>query len=57
MEYYHNMWWILDSEKGEFCATELWSVIYINRSKIQLWFGSRINQVRQHPKILIISQS
>ncbi len=41
---YHNMWWILDSEKGEFCATGIHGqVIYINRSKniVMVWFSNQ----------------
>lgn len=43
-EAYHNMWWILDSEKGEFCATGIHGqVIYINRSKntVMVWFSNQ----------------
>ncbi|GIR39224.1 MAG: hypothetical protein CM15mP51_00040 [Porticoccaceae bacterium] len=45
------MWWILDSEKGEFCATGIHGqVIYINRSKntVMVWFSNQPG--RQHPK-------
>ncbi len=41
---YHNMWWILDSEKGEFCATGIHGqVIYINRYKntVMVWFSNQ----------------
>ena len=43
-EAYHNMWWILDSEKGEFCATGIHGqVIHINRSKntVMAWFSNQ----------------
>ena len=43
-EAYHNMWWILDGEKGEFCATGIHGqVIYINRSKntVMVWFSNQ----------------
>ena len=43
-EAYHNMWWILDSEKGEFCATGIHGqVIYINKSKntVMVWFSNQ----------------
>ena len=43
-EAYHNMWWILDSEKREFCATGIHGqVIYINRSKntVMVWFSNQ----------------
>jgi len=43
-EAYHNMWWILDSETGEFCATGIHGqVIYINRSKntVMVWFSNQ----------------
>ena len=50
-EAYHNMWWILDSEKGEFVQLEFMvrSFTLIDL-KIQLWFGSRINQARSTQK-------
>ena len=38
------MWWILDGEKGEFCATGIHGqVIYINRSKntVMVWFSNQ----------------
>jgi CubicO group peptidase (beta-lactamase class C family) len=41
---YHNMWWILDAEKGEFCAVGIHGqVIYINRSTdtVMAWFSSQ----------------
>jgi CubicO group peptidase (beta-lactamase class C family) len=41
---YHNMWWILDSEKGEYCAVGIHGqVIYINRSAdtVMAWFSSQ----------------
>ena len=43
-EAYHSMWWILDGEKGEFCATGIHGqVIYINRSKntVMVWFSNQ----------------
>ena len=43
-EAYHNMWWFLDGEKGEFCATGIHGqVIYINRSKntVMVWFSNQ----------------
>lgn len=43
---YHNQWWILDSDKGEFCAVGIHGqVIYINRSKhvVAAWFSSQKN--------------
>ncbi len=41
---YHNMWWILDAEKGEFAAVGIHGqVIYINRSTdiVITWFSSQ----------------
>ena len=43
-EAYHNMWWILDSAKGEFCATGIHGqVIYINKMKntVMVWFSNQ----------------
>ena len=43
-EAYHNMWWILDSAKGEFCATGIHGqVIYINKTKntVMVWFSNQ----------------
>lgn len=41
---YHNMWWILDADSGEFCAVGVHGqVIYINRSTdtVMAWFSSQ----------------
>ena len=41
---YHNMWWVLDADKGEFCAVGIHGqVIYINRSSdtVMAWFSSQ----------------
>ena len=41
---YHNMWWVLDAEKEEFCAVGIYGqVIYINRSAnmVAAWFSSQ----------------
>ena len=41
---YHNMWWILDDGKGEYCAVgSHGQVIYINRSTdtVMVWFSSQ----------------
>ncbi|MFK8022066.1 MAG: serine hydrolase domain-containing protein [Pseudomonadales bacterium] len=41
---YHNMWWVLDAEKEEFCAVGIHGqVIYINRSAnmVAAWFSSQ----------------
>ena len=41
---YHNMWWILDASKGEYCAVGIHGqVIYINRSAdtVIAWFSSQ----------------
>jgi CubicO group peptidase (beta-lactamase class C family) len=43
-EAYHNMWWILDASKGEYCAVGIHGqVIYINRSAdtVIAWFSSQ----------------
>ena len=43
-EAYHNMWWILDSAKGEFCATGIHGqVIYINKTKntVMVWYSNQ----------------
>jgi CubicO group peptidase (beta-lactamase class C family) len=43
-EAYHNMWWILDADKGEFCAVGIHGqVIYINRhtDSVMVWFSSQ----------------
>ena len=41
---YHNMWWVLDEKKGEYCAVGIHGqVIYINRSAdtVMVWFSSQ----------------
>ena len=41
---YHNMWWILDEQAGEYCAVGIHGqVIYINRSAdtVMAWFSSQ----------------
>lgn len=41
---YHNMWWVLDSARGEFAAVGIHGqVIYINRSSniVAAWFSSQ----------------
>ncbi len=41
---YHNMWWILDAEKGEHCAVGVHGqTIYINRAAdtVMVWFSSQ----------------
>ena len=41
---YHNMWWILNAGKGEFCAVGIHGqVIYINRhtDSVMVWFSSQ----------------
>jgi len=41
---YHNMWWLLDSEAGEYCAVGVYGqVIYVNRSAntVMAWFSSQ----------------
>tara|TARA_R110002110_G_scaffold91264_2_gene237539 strand:- start:161843 stop:163183 length:1341 start_codon:yes stop_codon:yes gene_type:complete len=41
---YHDMWWILDAQKGEFCAVGVHGqVIYINRraDTVMAWFSSQ----------------
>lgn len=41
---YHNMWWILDAQAGEYCAVGIHGqVIYINRSAdtVMAWFSSQ----------------
>jgi CubicO group peptidase (beta-lactamase class C family) len=41
---YHNMWWILDESKGEYCAVGIHGqVIYINRAAdtVMVWFSSQ----------------
>lgn len=41
---YHNMWWILDEQAGEYCAVGIHGqVIYINRSAdtVMVWFSSQ----------------
>ncbi len=41
---YHNMWWILDADAGEYCAVGIHGqVIYINRSAdtVMVWFSSQ----------------
>lgn len=41
---YHNMWWILDKSKGEYCAVGIHGqVIYINRAAdtVMVWFSSQ----------------
>lgn len=41
---YHNMWWVLDDQLGEYCAVGIHGqVIYINRSAdtVMAWFSSQ----------------
>ena len=41
---YHNMWWVLDDQAGEYCAVGVHGqVIYINRSAdtVMAWFSSQ----------------
>ncbi|MDH4040065.1 MAG: beta-lactamase family protein [Gammaproteobacteria bacterium] len=41
---YHNMWWILDADAGEYCAVGIHGqVIYINRraDTVMVWFSSQ----------------
>ena len=41
---YHNMWWVIDENKGEFCAMGIHGqVMYINRSTdtVMVWFSSQ----------------
>ncbi len=41
---YHNMWWILDADAGEYCAVGIYGqVIYINRraDTVMAWFSSQ----------------
>ena len=41
---YHNMWWVLDENTGEYCAVGIHGqVIYINRSAntVMVWFSSQ----------------
>lgn len=41
---YHNMWWVLDAEAGEYCAVGIHGqVIYINRKAdtVMVWFSSQ----------------
>ena len=41
---YHNMWWILDEQAGEYCAVGIHGqVIYINRTAdtVMVWFSSQ----------------
>lgn len=41
---YHNMWWVLDADAGEYCAVGIHGqVIYINRSAdtVMVWFSSQ----------------
>ena len=41
---YHNMWWVLDEEAGEYCAVGVHGqVIYINRGAdtVIAWFSSQ----------------
>ncbi len=41
---YHNMWWVLDAERGEYAAVGIHGqVIYINRSSdtVMAWFSSQ----------------
>ena len=41
---YHNMWWVLDEAKGEFCAVGIHGqVIYINQESntVMVWFSSQ----------------
>jgi len=41
---YHNMWWVLDEQAGEYCAVGVHGqVIYINRraDTVMAWFSSQ----------------
>ena len=41
---YHNMWWVLDDQAGEYCAVGIHGqVIYINRTAdtVMAWFSSQ----------------
>jgi len=41
---YHNMWWVLDAQAGEYCAVGVHGqVIYINRTSdtVMVWFSSQ----------------
>ena len=41
---YHNMWWLLDETKGEYCAVGIHGqIIYINRAAdtVMVWFSSQ----------------
>ncbi len=41
---YHNMWWVLDPESGEYCAVGIHGqVIYVNRKAdtVMAWFSSQ----------------
>ena len=41
---YHNMWWVLDKSRGEFCAVGVHGqVIYINQEAdtVMVWFSSQ----------------
>jgi len=41
---YHNMWWVLDAQAGEYCAVGVHGqVIYINRltDTVMVWFSSQ----------------
>ena len=41
---YHNMWWVLDESRGEFCAVGVHGqVIYINQEAdtVMVWFSSQ----------------
>jgi CubicO group peptidase (beta-lactamase class C family) len=43
-EAYHNMWWVLDAERGEYAAVGIFGqVIYINRKAdtVMVWFSSQ----------------
>jgi len=41
---YHNMWWVLNANPGEYCAVGIHGqVIYINRAAdtVMAWFSSQ----------------
>ncbi len=48
---YHNMWWVLDADKGEYAAVGIHGqVIYINRSAdtVMVWFSSQAGASAAH---------
>lgn len=51
---YHNMWWVLDDQTGEYCAVGVHGqVIYINRSAdtVMAWFSSqRVASAARNPQ-------